>query len=195
MQTFILCFIPLFIAVDAIGVLPIFLGLMDGVEKKKVQKLILSSILTAFFVALIFLFLGTLILNLLNITISDFMIAGGIILFIIAMLDIFFDEKLIRKSSKENIGIVPIGVPLITGPAVLTTLLLLKNEHGIINVSLALIANIIFTWLIFEISPKIFQILGKNGIKIISKITSLLLASIGVMMIRKGIVNIILNKI
>ena len=87
----------------------------------------------------------------------------------------------------ESVGAVPIGVPLITGPAVLTTSLLLINEHSALTTSLAIAANILIVGVMFMVAPLINRVLGKTGSKAVSKIISLLLAAIGVMVVRKGI--------
>lgn len=92
-------------------------------------------------------------------------------------------------------GAVPIGVPLITGPAVLTTSMLLINEHSLFITSLAIIANILIAGTVFFMAPLINRIIGKTGSKTISKITSLLLAAIGVMIIRRGIAIFIAHGI
>jgi multiple antibiotic resistance protein len=92
-------------------------------------------------------------------------------------------------------GAVPIGVPLITGPAVLTTSMLLINEHTLVITSLAIIINILIAGGIFLSAPLINRVLGKTGSKTISKITSLLLAAIAVMIIRRGIAIFIVQGI
>ena len=83
------------------------------------------------------------------------------------------------------------GVPLITGPAVLTTSILLINEHGFIMISAAILLNILIAGVVFFFSRGILRFLGKAGAKTISKVASLLLAAIGVMMVRKGIASFI----
>jgi multiple antibiotic resistance protein len=88
----------------------------------------------------------------------------------------------------DSLGVVPIGVPLIVGPAVLTTSLILINEYGIILPLLALLVNIIIACLLFYFSGPIIKLLGNAGSKAISKIFALILAAIAVMMIRKGII-------
>ena len=77
MKEFWLCFVPLFIAVDAVGVLPIFLSLTEGIEHRRVRPIILQSLATASLVALGFLWIGPALLRSLGVTVADFMIAGG----------------------------------------------------------------------------------------------------------------------
>lgn len=187
MKSFWLCFVPLFVAVDAIGVLPLFINLTDGMEKKVIKKIILQSMITALIVALAFVAVGTGIFKLLNISVADFMIAGGMLLFLISIRDILTAEKKLLVVDPDSVGAVPIGVPLITGPAVLTTSLLLINEHSAVITSLAIAANILIAGGMFMMAPLIYRVLGKTGSKAMSKIISLLLAAIGVMIVRRGI--------
>ncbi len=187
MKSFWLCFVPLFVAADVIGLLPLFISLTSGMNKKQIRKIILQSTITALAVALIFIAVGTGIFKLLNISVADFMIAGGSLLFVISIRDILSADKQPAQVDPESVGAVPIGVPLITGPAVLTTSLLLINEHSALITSLAIAANILIVGIMFMVAPLINRILGKTGSKAVSKIISLLLAAIGVMVVRKGI--------
>jgi len=187
MKSFWLCFVPLFVAVNAFGVLPLFINLTEGIEQQKIRRVVFQSMITALIVALAFIALGTIILNLLGITVADFMIAGGTLLFIISISEIISTDKSPYPIDLDSMGAVPIGVPLITGPAVLTTSMLLINEHTLVITSLAIIINILIAGGIFLSAPLINRVLGKTGSKTISKITSLLLAAIAVMIIRRGI--------
>ena len=191
MKSFWLCFVPLFIAVDSVGVLPIFMNFTEGMDFKKIRTVVWQSVITAVIVALLFLAAGKGILNLLGITVADFMIAGGILLFIISISDLLTTEKKQRIFEPESLGAVPLGVPLITGPAVLTTSILLLNEHGIFMTATAIIINVIIAGTVFYFSSYINRFLGKAGAKTVSKIASLLLAAIGVMIVRKGIMSFI----
>ncbi|MBN2536599.1 MAG: MarC family protein [Spirochaetales bacterium] len=187
MKIFWLNFVPLFIAVDAIGVLPIFISLTDGFEQKQIVKITVQSFFTALVVSLLFLLFGQFIFHYLGISTYDFMIAGGVILFILSIRDILISGKKQRFVDPGSLGAVPIGVPLIVGPAVLTTSLILINEHGLLFPLIAMVVNIIIACVIFLCSPALMKVLGKTGSKTISKIASLILAALAVMMIRKGI--------
>ncbi|MCJ7495106.1 MAG: MarC family protein, partial [Deltaproteobacteria bacterium] len=131
-------FIPLFVAFDALGVLPIFVSLTSEMEQPARKKVIHQSTLTAFLVSIGFLGMGKSIFALLGISVSDFKIAGGILLFIIAIVDLIFPEKT-RTFPKETMGVVPIGIPLIVGPAVLTLLLMIVHTYGYFSTLLCLI--------------------------------------------------------
>lgn len=185
-KNILLAFIPIFVAVDAIGVLPLFVSLTEGVKKKEKSEIIVQSMFTAMCLAIGFIFLGKWIFRLLGITISDFMIAGGAILFYIAIKDIMGPGKGSRYQNEE-LGAVPLGTPLIVGPAVLTTSLIIIAEYGLFATLVSVLINILLAGFIFSLSSVIIKILGKSGSRALSKVTNLLLAAIAIMMIRKGI--------
>jgi len=185
-QKILLAFIPVFVAVDAIGVLPIYISLTTDLTGPERGRIILQSMLTAFGIAVGFVFLGKAIFAVLGIAIGDFMIAGGAVLFCIAIIDIIRAEKARRRPGKE-LGIVPLGTPLIAGPAVLTTSLIIIEEYGLLPTLIAVTLNVALAGLVFVSADILIRILGEPGTKALSKITSLFLAAIAVMMIRKGL--------
>ncbi len=187
MDEFWKCAVPLFVAVDAIGLLPIFIALTEGVERIRVRRIILQSVITAGSVAVLFVLAGPAVLQFLGITVPDFMMAGGLLLLVISLSDILTGEKRQRKPDPESLGAVPIGVPLICGPAVLATCLLLSSTHGMRLTTLALLLNIAFAGIVFLFARPLTAVLGRTGSKTISKVASLLLAAIAVMLIRKGV--------
>jgi multiple antibiotic resistance protein len=187
MTKLLLCFVPLFVAVDAIGVLPMFMGLTEDIDKKKVRKVVLQSVVTAMVVSIAFVAIGEVLLRLLGITVADFMIAGGSLLFGISLTDLLTREKQHGPVDAESLGAVPVGVPLIVGPAVLTTTILLIHQHGVFITSSALIINILLAGVVLWFSDSFMKVLGKTGAKTVSKLANILLAAIGVMMVRKGI--------
>jgi multiple antibiotic resistance protein len=181
-----LSFIPLFVDVDAIGVLPIFVSLTEGLEKTEKTKVIIQSMFTASVLAVGFILVGKIVFRLLSITIGDFMVAGGAILFCLAIIDIINPVKQ-RRIPGKDLGAVPLGTPLIVGPAVLTTSLVIVSHYGLIPTFISIIANILLAGLVFFLSSSLMKFLGEAGSKALSKITSLLLAAIAVMLIRKGL--------
>ena len=187
MNNFWLCFVPLFVAVDALGLLPVFMGLTQELPRVRIRRIIFESVITAMIVALVFLFIGKGILTLLGITVADFMIAGGALLFVLSLSDLIAAEKRRVQVDQEEVGAVPLGVPLIVGPGVLTTTILLINQYGMIPTVSATIVNIVIAGMVFWMSGSINRILGRAGTRTISKLSSLILAAIGVMMVRKGI--------
>ncbi len=190
LKSYFLAFVPIFVAVDALGMLPVFMSLTHGMAKGSKEKLICHSTLTALFVAIAFLFVGRLVFLWLGITISDFLVAGGAILFIISIRDLLAYGKSSRIPD-DTIGVVPLAVPLIVGPAVLTTSLILLNSFGILPTLFSVTVNILFCGVILHFSSVLSKVLGKAGSHTLSKIFNLLLAAIGIMLIRRGFQEIL----
>ncbi|MFH1622666.1 MAG: MarC family protein [Candidatus Omnitrophota bacterium] len=189
-KNILLAFIPLFVAVDAIGVLPIFITITEGLKKEDKKRIVIQSVITALCLAFGFVILGKAIFRLLGITVGDFMIAGGAVLFSLAIIDIANPGKHRRFPPKE-LGAVPLGTPLIVGPAVLSTSLIIISEYGLYATLISIVVNVLLAGLIFSFSDVLIKRLGEAGSKAISKVTSLLLATIAVMMIRKGIIFVL----
>lgn len=188
MNAFWLSFLPIFMAVNAIGLIPIFISFTIELRKEQVQRIILVTVITATAVALIFLAIGSILFRILGITVSDFMIAGGVLIFIIALTDLLtLEGAKSQQVDPESLGAVPLGVPLIVGPAVLTTILMLVPQQGIIPVVAATISNIAIAGLMMWFSHPIIRFLGKSGARAIAKVSDLILAAIAVMMIRRGL--------
>ena len=195
MRLFLLSFIPLFVAVDAVGTLPILLGLLEHVKGGNRRKVIGQSVLTAVSVAAVFVLAGRPLLRLLGVTPSDFMIAGGTLLFALSLRDLLAAGKQNYRIDQETVGAMPIGVPLITGPAVLTTCMLLVDQQGVVLPTLlAAIANVLIAGGVFSFANPISKQLGSAGTKVLSKIASLLLAAIAVMMVRRGLELVLLAR-
>jgi multiple antibiotic resistance protein len=187
-------FIPLFVAIDVLVPLSIFISLTQEVPESERRAIIRESILTALIVSFLFIALGKAIFSILGISADDFKIAGGLVLLIFAISDLIrHDEE--RRKPVGRVGIVPIGVPLIVGPAVLTTILVLVEHYGIIPTIISLVLNLIIVWISFINAKRIMNLLGRGGIAAISRIMALLLASIAIMMIRLGVTNIISRSI
>jgi multiple antibiotic resistance protein len=193
MEEFWLCFVPLFVAVDAIGILPIFVSLTHDLTPHHRRTVLVQSILTACAIALVFLVYGPDLLRFLGITVADFMIAGGALLFAISLNDLLTGEKKRREMDLEVTGAVPIGIPLIAGPALLATCIVLADVYGKWITAAAVLANLALAGVLFGFADTITRWLGRTGTRSTSKIASLLLAAIAVMLVRKGVIEAIAN--
>jgi multiple antibiotic resistance protein len=181
-------FIPIFVAMDVFAVLPIFISVTSETAEDQKKIIVRHSIVTALAVSLAFVAVGEVVFRILGITVDDFKIAGGLVLLVIAVLDLLrYGGE--RRKIEDTIGVVPIGVPLIVGPAVLTTLIVLIDHYGVIPTIISLIVNLIIVWASFVKAEVIIKLIGKNGIIALSKVMAILLASIAVMMIRLGVTN------
>lgn len=191
MEGLVHTFIPIFVAVDFFGIVPIFLAITEGFETYKRVKLQRESLLTALLVGLVFMVSGRSLFNFLGITEHDFKLAGGLLLLVFAVSDLLGSQE--RTKNLEGTGVVPLGVPLIVGPAVLTTILVLVDQYGIWPTLTSFVLNLLLVWIGFHWADRIFKFLGRAGIKVLSKIMCLLLASIAIMMIRVGVTGIIME--
>jgi multiple antibiotic resistance protein len=191
-QPYILTFIPLFVAVDAIGNIPLFISLVEGASKKQRHKIIIDSVTTATVVAILFMFVGKWVLRFIGITIEDFQIAGGTLLFVISVYLLLpgTSKSLVSNSHTKDVGVFPLGTPLITGPAVLTTTLMMLDSFGLAPTFVSLVINMLIMWITLAKADLIMKLMGSSGTRAFSKIMYILLAAIGVMMVRRGILGV-----
>ncbi|MFH1709117.1 MAG: MarC family protein [Planctomycetota bacterium] len=189
---FWICFVTLFVAVDVVGIIPIYAALTADIDPARKRRIVVQSIITAFVVAVAFMAVGKQVLSMLGVQPADFMVAGGILLLIFSISDISAAEKRQRHVDPESVGAVPLGVPLVVGPAVLTALLILPPQHGgYAPTVLAFIANLLVTMAALFFTDNIMRLFGRTGSRVVSKVVSLLMAAIGVMFLRKGIEEIV----
>lgn len=187
LEPFALAFIPLFVAMEPIGLIPVYASLTSQMDNQQKRSVLFHSTVTAAAITLAFLLVGRGVFLLLGITLADFQIAGGLILLSIAIVDIVSTARLKPLSPMPGVGVVPIGTPLIAGPAALTTLLMLSELYGFFVTLAALLANLFIVWATFISADAIIGYIGEKGALAASKVISLLLAAIAVMMIRRGI--------
>jgi multiple antibiotic resistance protein len=188
---FLSAFVPLFVAIDAIGIVAIYMGLTQDLSQEGKVRLLKEAILTAMGISIIFLLFGKAIFQLLGITSHDFRIAGGIVLFTFAIVDLLFSQAERRRKPTESVGVVPIGIPLIMGPAALTTILISVENVGLSITSVSLICNLAIVYLVFRNADYVVRVMGVAGSKAVAKVMSLFLAAIAIMMIRMGVMGII----
>lgn len=181
-----LTFLPIFIAIDAIGTLPFILTAGEGLPKEEQRKIINIATLTTCVVGLLFLFFGQFVLNLMGISVGSFAIGGGIVLLAISIHHLL-TGNIVEVKKEEMVAVVPIGTPLLAGPATITTLLLLTTNFPIYIILLSFALNILIAWLIFLGGHWIAAFLGEGGLRAISRIFSLLLAAIAVNMVITGL--------
>ncbi|MDQ6808680.1 MAG: MarC family protein, partial [Verrucomicrobiota bacterium] len=142
-------------------------------------------LLTGLAVAIGFIFLGKAIFRTLGITVADFQLAGGLILLGIAVRELL-DLGSHDRYAGEDFGIVPLGMPLIAGPALLTALLILVDTVGVLFTLLSLMVNLLLVGIGFRNADRFMRWIGRRGMNGVSKLISLLLAAIAVSLIRRG---------
>lgn len=189
LKNLLFAFIPLFVAMDVIGALPIYLGLTAEMTEADKKRIVKQATLVAAVIGLAFLFTGKGIFALLGVTVADFKVAGGILLLVLSILDIIKSRDERRVAGTE-IGVVPLGMPLIIGPAALAALLAAGNSYGIIQTIVAFAVNLVIVFLGLRFADTISKIIGRATSIAVSKIMYMLLAAIAVMMIREGLLVI-----
>ena len=186
MEQFWYAFIPLFVAFDVVGLLPVFWAMVQRLSPRQRRQAVAEAVVTAALVAAAFLVVSRVIFVLMGLELADLMVAGGSILFVLSLRDLLLPEKR-SKGASTSPGVVPLGVPLLAGPAVLTTVLLVRGRYGLPVTLGALGANVVVVWTILGASEWLMRKLGREGAQVISKIFSLILTAFGVMLIREGV--------
>lgn len=189
MEAFFLSFIPIFVAIDPFGILPFYIGMTQKVAGKARKKLATQAAFTALITSLTFALAGNYVFSFLGITAADFRIAGGLLLVIISIQELFGHtvRKTDGQTSLQFIGYVPIGIPIIAGPALVTTLLILIEYQPLSLIIMALLANLLLTFILLYYSDAIVKKIGEVPSKVFAKVVAIFLSAIGIMMIRKGI--------
>ena len=184
-QKFLLAFIPMFVAIDPIGLVALFMGLGTSASHEHRRHQAFLGLLTGLLVAVGFIFLGKGIFSALGITVADFQVAGGLILLALAVRELVGYGRIDREPDHE-FGVVPLGMPLIAGPALLTALLILIDSVGVVFTLVSLIVNLAIVAFALCNAERFARLMGKQGLRGISKIIALLLAAIAISLIRRG---------
>uniref|UniRef100_A0A7C4NSH1 UPF0056 membrane protein n=1 Tax=Thermodesulfobacterium geofontis TaxID=1295609 RepID=A0A7C4NSH1_9BACT len=194
-------FLTLFTIIDPIGGVPFFLSISAGYSEEERKKIALRASLTACLTLLFFLWIGKYLLSFFQISVSSFRIAGGILLFLISMEMLFgkttqvktTERETLKVKEKEDVSIVPLGIPYLAGPGAITTTIILGETSTLyikLGLSLIIFLVLLITFLIFSYSSKISKLLGELGTKAIVRILGLILASIAIEYITTGLKEI-----
>ncbi len=178
-EKFLLAFIPVFVAIDPIGLVAIFMGLGTSASSKHRKRQAFLGLLTGLLVSIGFIFKA------LGITVADFQVAGGLILLVLAVRELVGFGPHDRGGSNE-FGVVPLGMPLIAGPALLTALLILVDSVGLVFTLASLLVNLAIVAIALCNADRFARWMGAQGLRGVSKIIALLLAAIAISLIRRG---------
>ena len=187
LSTFLAAFIPLFVAIDPPGMVPVFLAVTDGMSAERRRRISFEAVAAATVICLLFMFMGDSLFQFLGVRDFDFRIAGGVLLLVLAVYDLLIPGKP-AVHEPETVGIVPLAMPLIAGPATLTTLLVLNSNSNVgpYATVLGLSTNFLLLLAALCASSWITRVVGINTLKALSKLVMVLLAAIAVNMIRVG---------
>lgn len=198
---FIENFVIIFVAIDPIGLLPIFANFTQGLSKRDILKLTLRSSITAFIVLLLFWVLGSAILDFMGIHIHSFRIIGGLFLLIIAYQMVFEQrqekrqdtvEKAMSDEALTSLATFPLAIPFIAGPGAITIVILLSEKGssslqeqviGFSPVAVVIALTALSLWL----SSKLVNLLPLSAIGILQRTFGLLLGALSVEFVIQGI--------
>jgi len=189
-QLFLRVFVPLLVAIDPLGLLAVFISLTGSLPADRRRELCFESVGAAFVIAMGFMFVGHSLFDLLHITVADFQIAGGLILLVLAILDLLTHGKPTVEETR-SIGIVPLAMPLIAGPATMTTSLVLVQSYGYGLVALSLAVNFGLLLVVLLSAQRVLRLVGVNALAAMSKLIMLLLAAIAISFIRAGVTQLL----
>jgi multiple antibiotic resistance protein len=184
-----LAFVPLLVAIDPAGCVPVFLGLTQGADPVRVRRIVNQATLVSLIIATVFALSGSLIFDLLGMRTSDFQIGGGLLLFAFALTDLLATGRRMRRDNTA-IGIVPLATPLIAGPALLTTIILAVAQHGTASTLAALVLNLGVVWAALSSATWLASKVGNEILNGVSKVLMVLMAGYGVMMVRTGLMQV-----
>lgn len=185
--------VPIFVAMDPIGALPlifVWTGRLDDAERNRQLR---DALITALALGLVFVVGGRWLLAVLGVEVPDFLVAGGLVLLALAVSDLVVGggHEGRGSSGRPDFGAVPIGTPILAGPATLATLLVLVDDFGWLVTAIAFLLNLLLAWRLFRRAGQLTRLFGQNGLRAASKVTSLILAAIAVRLIRDGVLVIL----
>ncbi|MEK6944584.1 MAG: MarC family protein [Thermoproteota archaeon] len=180
--------IVLFVVIDPIGTIPITIGLTKNLDIKKKKSLFKNAIIVVVILLLIFAFAGNEILSIFEIQLSSFMIAGGALLFIVAIEFLTHGEwRLGGGNMEKETGIVPLAFPLLSGPGALTVVLISFQSSGGLITLISIIVVTVITYLVLLASEPINRILGNRGSMIVTRVFAIFIAAFAVQFIINGV--------
>ncbi len=197
----VVAFTSLFTMMNPLGVIPVYISLTSNLKPKEAKKTAYKAVLTGFIVLILFAVAGKFIFDLFAITIDSLRVVGGIIFFI-AGYDMLQARLNRTKSSEDDtshdtkdVALSPLGIPLITGPGVITVSIVLYNDAIDISQKLVLFSVIVTLMLIMLVSllmgRKVMKILGETGNKVLMRIMGLIVMVIAVEFMFSGLTPLV----
>ncbi|MBM3956835.1 MAG: MarC family protein [Gemmatimonadetes bacterium] len=184
-------FVPLFVAMDPLGLIPFLLTLLEPIQVARRRRVLHIALLTGLVLGLLFLGLGRGLLLLLDIQVSHFLVAGGTVLLVVSLRDLLAETPQVSATPNEMVAVVPIGTPLLVGPATISMLMLLTGLYPAWLVVGGFLANMVIAWAVFGNSFRIAAFLGRGGLLAFARVAYLLLAAIAVKLISQGVIDIV----
>lgn len=178
--------ITLLVVIDPLGIVPIFVGMTQKMEALKKRELSKIVVITASGLLFVFAFAGTQIFAVFGISIASFMVAGGTLLFIVAIDFLAGGTKFMSQQDGGDAGVVPLAFPLLAGPGAITAVIISLETAGplVTAVSILIAAGATYATLMF--SGRIYRVLGRRGSLIVTRVFAVFVAAIAVQYIVEG---------
>ncbi|WP_433545820.1 MarC family protein [Streptomyces sp. CA-294286] len=188
-------FLTLFVIMDPPGITPIFLGLTSGRPAKVQRRMAWQAVAVAFGVIAVFGVVGQQVLDYLHVSIPALMIAGGLLLLLIA-LDLLTGKNEEPTQTKDvNVALVPLGMPLLAGPgAIVSVILAVQHNHSVtgqISVWAAIVAMHVVLWLVMRFSLVIIRVIKEGGVVLVTRLAGMMLSALAVQQIINGITQVV----
>ena len=184
--------ILLLFVLDPFGNVPLLLSILKNIDQKRHRMIILREMLIGLFILLIFLFFGERFLSIFGLETQAITIAGGIIFFVIAIKMIFPDpngHSLFVSNAEEEPLVVPIAIPMVSGPASIATLMLLAKSHP--EQMSSIFISVLIAWSVTAVillsSPRLYRLLKRRGLTAMERLMGMLLLMMAVEMFIRGI--------
>lgn len=191
----ITAFVTLFVIIDPIGLVPLFVALTQGMSARDRRAIGLRACVTAAVLLMLFAVLGEAVLGFVGISMPAFRIAGGILLFLTA-LDMLFERRSKRREDqtgedRPDPSVFPLAIPLIAGPGAIATMILLAGQQpglaGLASVIGVMLAVLILVMALFLVAPLFERALGRVGINVVTRLLGMLLAALSVQFVLEGL--------
>jgi multiple antibiotic resistance protein len=179
--------VSLFIVVDPLGNIPIFIGLTREMPPEKRRKTFHAATVTGVILLLSFALVGQQIFTLFGISLQSFMIAGGILLLLISVKILITGSWEAGETTPESVGVVPIAIPLLVGPGAITTTILNIKMFSVPVTVISVLVVFFIVWATLRFIDPIHRLLGRSGSLVIARVMALLIAAIAVEYIIEGI--------
>lgn len=179
--------IVLFIVLDPIGTTPYYQALTSRLNEAEKARVLRLTVVVAGFILLAFAIIGDTLFQLLNITLGDFRIAAGLVLLVTSLALLLEIPLGFLRGEPEKVAIVPLATPLLAGPAAISVTLLIKYTSGPHIAVVAVVINMIIAYIILTLTNRIVRILGRQGLVILDKFMSLIMAALAISLIRQGL--------
>ena len=180
--------VSLFVVVNPIGKVPIFITLTEKMEKRNKKLVSKNAIITTAVLLTVFAVAGIQLLSIFGITIFSFMIAGGILLFIISIEFLTHGEwRYSSSSTSGDSGIVPLAFPLLAGPGAITTVIISLQAYGGIVSIISIVLVVSVTYLVLQLGNPLLRILGRRGSLVTTRVFAIFLAAIAVQYVVEGL--------